>query len=331
MIELQQLQKVIEQRTVLEIDELYVADGEIAAVVGPSGSGNTVLLSLLTGQTRPTNGRLRIANCDPAADRLTFSQRVGVLFADDTLYATRSPRGNLAFHARLRGLPGARVDDVLAEVGLADHGRVKFDQLSSGLRRRLAFGVAILHRPAVLLLAEPFARCDDASIALFRQLIGRHAADGGATLILADTDSYLAPVCHTIYELDQGRIVAQRRPQEEAAAATLPFKIPVKLEDRVALVNPADILYVVVEDGRSFLQTQTDRLPTQFTLVELEQRLARSGFFRAHRAYLVNLQHVTEVIPYTRSSFSLRLDDAAGSKIPLSRDAARELRELLDY
>lgn len=331
MIELEGVQKVVEQRTVLDIEALRVEAGEIAAVVGPSGSGKATLLSLLSGQARPTGGSVRIANCNPAAEQQSLSQRVGVLFAEDALYTTRSPRNNLAFHARLRRLPGARVDEVLDLVGLADHGSAKFDELPSGLRRRLAFGVAILHRPPVLLLMEPFARCDDASISLLTRLIGRQAAGGGAALLLTTTDSYLEHLCHTIYELDQGRIVARRRPQEEGADSALPFKIPVKLEGRVALVNPADILYVVVEDGRSLLQTHSERLPTQFTLTELEERLARSGFFRAHRAYLVNLQHVTEVIPYTRSSFSLRLDDDAGSKIPLSRDAARELRDLFDY
>jgi ABC-2 type transport system ATP-binding protein len=59
--------------------------------------------------------------------------------------------------------------------------------------------------------------------------------------------------------------------------------------------------------------------------------LARSGFFRAHRSYLVNLQHVKEVIPYTRNSFSLRLDDPQNTEIPLSKSAAGELRELLGY
>ncbi len=331
MITLHKLQKVVEQRTVLDIEELLVEPGEIAAIVGPSGSGQADLLPLLTGQTRPTNGRIHIANCNPASERVAFSQQVGVLFAEDALYATRSARSNLAFHARLRGLPGSRVDEVLALVGLADHGGVKFDQLSSGLRRRLSFGVAILHQPTVLLLVEPFARCDDASISLLTQLINQQASNGRTVFILADTDSYLTHLCHTIYELEQGRIVAKRQPSEDADENALPFKIPVKLEGRVALVNPTDILYVEVEDGRSILQTTSERLPTQFTLSQLEQRLARSGFFRAHRAYLVNLQHVTEVIPYTRSSFSLRLDDAEGSKIPMSKEAARELRELLDY
>lgn len=331
MITLHKLQKVVEQRTILDIEQLVVEPGEIAAIVGPSGSGTADLLPLLTGQSRPTSGTVCIGEASPATDRTLFSQQVGVLFAEDALYATRSARGNLAFHARLRGLPGSRVDEVLALAGLGDHGGVKLEQLPSGLRRRLGFGVAVLHQPTVLLLVEPFARCDDASISLLSQLIQQQADEGGTVLILANTDTYLPSLCHTIYELDQGRIVAKRQPGEELDENALPFKIPVKLEGRVALVNPTDILYVEVEDGRSILQTTNERLPTQFTLSQLEQRLARSGFFRAHRAYLVNLQHVTEVIPYTRSSFSLRLDDAEGSKIPMSKEAARELRDLLDY
>jgi ABC-2 type transport system ATP-binding protein len=103
------------------------------------------------------------------------------------------------------------------------------------------------------------------------------------------------------------------------------------MEGKVALVNPTDVLYADADEGRAFLQTAEGRLATQFTLSELEERLSRSGFFRAHRGYLVNLQHVTEVIPFTRNSFSLRLDDADGTLIPLSKSAASELRDLLGY
>ena len=95
--------------------------------------------------------------------------------------------------------------------------------------------------------------------------------------------------------------------------------------------HAADILYADAESGRATLQTTEGRLPTQFTLAELEERLGRSGFFRAHRGYLVNLQHVKEVIPFTRNSFSLRLDDVDNTEIPLSKSAAAELKDLLGY
>jgi len=330
MIEITNLQKVIDQSTELDIDALEISPGEIAAVVGPTGSGKAILLEILIGQSRPTLGSARVKGLDPMADRDAFSRVVGVMFFEDGLYKHRSPLANLTFYGRLHGISKARARDVLEQVGLADRAKANLEKLPSGLARRLAFGRAILHDPSVLLLVEPFARCDEASIALLTKLMRKEADDGRALLIFADDSANLDSLCDKIHVLNQGRILETRTPKEESDAQ-LPFKIPVKMEGSVALVNPADILYADAEEGRAHLRTTQGRLPTQFTLAELEERLSRSGFFRAHRGYLVNLQHVTEVIPFTRNSFSLRLDDAEGTLIPLSKSAASELRDLLGY
>lgn len=330
MIRLKKIQKHDEQRTVLDIGRLEVNAGEVAAVVGAVGSGRLHLFRLLVGQERPSAGEIEVAGLTPHAAKAELGQQIGVVFAADTLYKQRSVANNLAFHKRLRGLPQERVTEVLNQVGLADQARTRVDRLSSSLVRRLAFGVALLHQPAVLLLEEPFARCDEATISLLSSLIQQQAEAKTAVLILSESPLHLDPLCHTIHTLEQGRVAHVAKPQEEQAAA-VPFKIPVKLEDSVVLINPADILFVEASGGRTLLRTTSDQFPTQFTLADLESRLARGGFFRAHRSYLVNLQHVREVISYTRSSFSLKLNDAAATKIPLSKDAARELRELLDF
>lgn len=330
MIQLDGLQKAIDQNPIVDIPSLRVKPGEVIALVGPPGSGQAALFDLLIGRSRPTLGTLRLGGCDPIADRDNFSRQVGVLFAEDTVYKHRSPHANLVFHCRLRGLPKARATEVLAQVGLADQAGAKVDKLPPGLVRRLAFGCAILHQPSVLLLVEPFTKCDEATISLMGQLIREQAEAGAAVLILADDDAHLRSVCDTIHILAQGRIVESYQPQAERRAE-FPFKIPVRMQSKVALINPGDILFALAREGRAYLHTAEGRLPTQFTLSELEQRLARSGFFRAHRGYLVNLQHVKEVIPYTRNSFSLILDDADETEIPLSKAAAGELRELLGY
>jgi ABC-2 type transport system ATP-binding protein len=329
VIEILGLQKVVEQNTLLDIAELTVASGEIAALIGSAGSGKSLLFDLLIGKTLPTAGSLRIADTDPR-QRESFSHLAGVLFFEDGLYPRQTSRQNLLFRARLYNLSKSRVDEVLSQVGLTDHAEVKAEKLSSGLARRLAFGRAILHQPQALILVEPFERCDEASITLLERLIRQQVAARVAVLILAADSTHLNALCDKIYLLNQGRVTESYHPQEEQQTA-LPFKIPVRLEGKVALVNPVDILFADAGDGRAFLQTREGRLPTQFTLSELEERLARSGFFRAHRSYLVNLQHVKEVIPYTRSSFSLRLDDNENTEIPLSKSAAGELRELLGY
>jgi ABC-2 type transport system ATP-binding protein len=330
MIDVENLQKIIDQRLVIDIKRLRVEEGEIAALVGRVGSGKDTLLDLLIGRSKPTLGALRLADVDPIDDHFAFSQRVGILFEEDALYQHRSPVANLVFACHLRGLPKSRAVDVLAEVGLADHANAKLNKLSSSLKRRLAFGRAILHAPQVLLLVNPFDRCDEATITLLQRLIRQCAEADVSILILADDTAHLLALCDVIYELERGQIVEVYEPEEEKSAQ-LPFKVPVRLEGRVALVNPSDILYALVKDGQAWLQTTTECLPTQFTLTELETRLARSGFFRAHRSYLVNLQRVKEVIPYTRNSYSLILDDAANTEIPLSKSSAGELRELLGY
>lgn len=330
MIVIRDLQKIIGGKTVLDIPDLTVQDGEIVALVGAAGSGKKVLLDLLTGRTRPSLGSVNLAGIDPGQEQERFSLLAGVLFAEDTIYKNLTPLANLTFHCRLRGLPEARARLVLASVGLSDAAHTRLSQLSSSQIRRLDFGRTILHTPRVLLMVEPFSRCDEATITLLSTLMRQQAHAQAAILCLASDATHLLNLADELYELNQGQIskLDQQRLEPEDR---LPFKIPVRYEDKVILFNPADILYASAEAGRATIITDSHQIPTQYTLTELEERLARSGFFRAHRGYLVNLQHVREVIPYTRNSFTLRLNDQKQTEIPLSKSAAGELKDLLKY
>lgn len=329
MIEIIRLQKVIENNTVLDISKIQVSPGEIISVVGPVGSGKKQLLDILIGKSQPTVGEIKIGHTTPF-NHDEFSRLVGVLFLDDGLYTRQTVQQNLAFQARLYNINKKRVLEVLNQVGLGDHAGVRVDKISSGLSRRLALGRAILHKPKLLILVEPFERCDVSSVQLLSRVFLEFAEDGVAMLILAEDLKNLNTICDKVYLLNQGKITEEYNPSE-VHQASLPFKIPVRYEGRVTLVNPVDILFADAGEGRAYLQTREIRLPTQFTLSELEERLSRSGFFRAHRSYLVNLQYVLEVIPYTRNSYSLRLNDKNNTEIPLSKAAAGELRALLGF
>ena len=330
MIELTELHKILDQGRVIDVPSLDVKAGEVAALVGPVDSGKDVLFQLLIGELHPTRGSVRLAGVDPYHERKAFSHLVGVLFLEDNLYKRFSVLGNLQFYCRLRRLPKTRAVEVLDQVGLADHASFNTEKLSPGLSRRLALGRAILNAPRVLLLAEPFAGCEQASVMLISQVVRKLAQAGTAILIFAQDGANLEHLCDIVYRMDQGRIIESFDPREQQQRQR-PFMVPARGEEKIILIDPADILYVFAQDDRAYLQTSEERLPTQFTLAELEKRLSRSGFFRVHRAYLVNLQQIKEVIPYTRDSFSLRLKDAAGTEIPLSKSAERELRELLRY
>jgi ABC-2 type transport system ATP-binding protein len=325
------LQKISGAHRVLEIDALTVLSGQVVGIAGPVGSGKGELLALLTGQSQPTAGEVRVCGLEPGRQRRAISEQVGVMFREPGLYERHSTRANLIFHANLRGLPAQRADEVLAEVGLLDQADTPAGKLPLNLAHQLAYGRAILHHPKVLLLVEPFSGCDTASCEIIAASIRQQAAAGVAVLIFAREGAGLARLCDNIYALDEGRLSRVEVPRDDSREH-LPFKIPARSEGQVVLINPADLLYASADEDQTSLHTlQGQEISSHLTMGELEERLARNGFFRAHRSYLVNLQRVNAIIPYTRDSYTLILDDAAKTEIPLSKNAAKELRELLGY
>ena len=107
-------------------------------------------------------------------------------------------------------------------------------------------------------------------------------------------------------------------------------KIPAKVNDRMLLFNPVEIDFIESEKGISSLSVRGEKFTCANTLNELENRLKHLGFFRCHRAYLVNLQRVREIVTWTRNSYSLILDDKNKSNIPLSKGRIDELKGILN-
>jgi len=330
MIEVKSLRRVVDSGPALAVDELRVGKGEAVGVVGAPADGRDALLDVLIGRVRPGSGQVVVAGLVPWKDRDELCRRIGVLFAQDALYERFSARQNLDFVRRLYGLPSGRVEETLRRVGLMDQADVPVQKLPPPFRRRIAFGRSIIHNPQVLLLEEPFAGADVESARLLSALILQEAERGAAVLILTEDLMELKRICKVVHFLEKGRIVESYSPQEGQEGAT-PFRIPARMEGRIVLLSPGEILYAYHRAGRTYLHTERGEFPTRFTLEELERLLRASGFFRAHRGYLVNLQRVREIIPYTRNSFSLVLNDSDGTEIPLSKLAARELQRLLGY
>lgn len=104
-----------------------------------------------------------------------------------------------------------------------------------------------------------------------------------------------------------------------------PARIPVQRDGRTVLVDPASIVYASAVRGYSYLNLADERLLVSFSLNELERRL-HGHFFRTHRSYLVNLDHVRELVPDYKGAFVLMMDDRQHSRVEVARRQARELR-----
>ncbi len=333
-LQVRQLEKAMEDRTVLSIDQLDVGAGEVVAVVGPVGSGKSLLIRLLCGELVPSGGNVVLDGHDihriPAA-----RARIGVLFEDDLLYERHTTLGNLEFHCDMRGLPRGRASKALALVGLSDQMKSRVLKLSKAAQRRLALARALLACPPLLLLDQPTLRTDLDTQALFARLIAQAAADGAAVLLTDEDLSWAGKCCTRVLELEDGRVAnSYQREADRGAVAPerlIPFKVPARKDDRVMLYDPGDLLYATSRDGKTILRTASEEAVTNLTLQELEARLAGRGFFKAHRAYLVNLQHIKAVVQYTRNSYTLQLNDAHETLVPLSKQSEKELQALLGY
>jgi heme exporter protein A len=162
-----------------------VPAGSTLAVFGPNGAGKTTLLKVLATLLRPHEGSVKVLGCELPSEAWKLRGQVGYLGHEPALYRSLSARENLVFAARLHGVEETRVDELLDAVGLARRAGDPIQEFSRGMRQRIAAARAVLHRPDVLLLDEPWSAVDPHAIALLEPLIGRAS---GATRILVTHD-----------------------------------------------------------------------------------------------------------------------------------------------
>jgi len=107
-------------------------------------------------------------------------------------------------------------------------------------------------------------------------------------------------------------------------------KLLIEEQHRLVLLDPAQILYAVRDDRFIQIHTLTETYSAKLTLQQLEEKLRAYPFFRTHRSYLVNLQYVSELVPWFNGAYNLRLKEGKGQQIPVSRSYARELLKRLE-
>jgi heme exporter protein A len=184
-IELQGLERRYGERVALAGVTVSVPRGATLAVLGANGAGKTTLLRVLAGLLRPHGGSARVLGAELPRERWKVPAQVGYLGHEPLLYRELTGRENLQYHARLHGVDGSRVAELLALVGMERRADEPLRELSRGMAQRLAAARAVLHDPSLLLLDEPRAHLDPAAAELLEPLIGRAS---GRTRVLVSHD-----------------------------------------------------------------------------------------------------------------------------------------------
>ncbi len=195
--------------------DLSVPLGQTLALLGPSGSGKSSLMAVLSGLERASSGTLEVAGADFAAldeDALAAARRgrIGIVLQAFHLLPTMTALENVMTPLELAGMEGARerAEQELAAVGLGHRLNHYPAQLSGGEQQRVAIARALAPRPPLVFADEPTGNLDAATGAAIMDLLFARRAETGATLVIITHDAALAQRCERVITLADGRIAS---------------------------------------------------------------------------------------------------------------------------
>ncbi|HUP47676.1 MAG TPA: ABC transporter ATP-binding protein [Thermoanaerobaculia bacterium] len=194
-----------------------IAAGEVFGFLGANGAGKTTAIRMLTGLLAPTGGEARVAGYDVATEAEKVKGAIGYMSQRFSLYEDLTVRENGRLYGGIYGLPTAeireRLEEMLARLGLEHAADTRVQALPLGWRQKLAFSVALLHRPRIVFLDEPTSGVDPITRRQFWELI-YEAAAGGTTLLVTTHYMDEAEYCDRVSIMVAGRIAAMGTPAE---------------------------------------------------------------------------------------------------------------------
>ncbi|PJG46707.1 ABC transporter [Sphingobium sp. LB126] len=199
--------------------DLSILKGESLAILGPSGSGKSSLMAILSGLERASGGDVRVAGIDYGPldeDALARARRgrVGIVLQSFHLLPTMTAVENVAVPLELAGFRDAfaRAANELEAVGLGHRLHHYPAQLSGGEQQRVAIARAVAPEPGIIFADEPTGNLDGATSGSIVELLFARREANGATLVIITHDPALAERCDRIVEMRDGLIIADRRP-----------------------------------------------------------------------------------------------------------------------
>ncbi|GAB4488612.1 MAG: ABC transporter ATP-binding protein [Thermodesulfovibrionales bacterium] len=217
MIEIRGLKKAFGRQQVLDGVDLKIGDGELTAIIGRSGGGKSVLLKHLIGLLRPDEGAIVIGGTDitsaPKADVDAVREKFGVVFQGGALFDSMDVYENVEFPLREKTkLPKSELNDrvlrALDDVGLKGMERKYPQEISGGMKKRVALARALVTEPSIVLFDEPTTGLDPIILSSIHRLIVKtHEKHGFTGIIISHDIPQIFDVADTVAMLYNGRII----------------------------------------------------------------------------------------------------------------------------
>jgi ABC-2 type transport system ATP-binding protein len=204
------------KKTAVDEVDLSIRPGEFYGLLGQNGAGKTTTIKTIVGLLRPTAGAVGIGEFNTWDSPTEVKSRIGVLPEEFILYERLTGAELLDFTAAMHGLGRAesrtRRDELLELLDLMADRSTMIGDYSRGMRKKVALGAAIIHRPPVLFLDEPFEGVDAVSARLIRNLL-QQAAQGGTTIVFSSHEMHLVEkLCTRIGIMVAGKLTIDDTP-----------------------------------------------------------------------------------------------------------------------
>jgi ABC-2 type transport system ATP-binding protein len=211
-IQVQDLHKNFGQVHAVQGISFDVQTGEILSLLGPNGAGKSTTISMLACLLEPTEGDALVVGHSIKREPMAVKSAIGVVPQEIALYEDLSARENLNFWGKMYGLRGEalkqRVDQVLEVIGLTDRQEGRVAKFSGGMKRRLNIGIALLHRPQVLIMDEPTVGIDPQTRRNILNSVQEFNRQGMTVLYTTHYMEEAQELSHHIAIMDQGKIIA---------------------------------------------------------------------------------------------------------------------------
>ncbi len=211
-IQVQDLRKAFGAIQAVDGVSFSVGRGEIFSLLGPNGAGKTTTISMLAGLLRPDTGDATLLGNSITKQSARARAALGVVPQDVALYMDLSARENLSFWGKMYGLRGKalsrRIDEVLEVIGLADRQKGRVGSFSGGMKRRVNIGVALLHKPPVVIMDEPTVGIDPQSRRHILDAVKELRGRGMTVLYTTHYMEEAEELSDRVAVMDKGRIIA---------------------------------------------------------------------------------------------------------------------------
>lgn len=186
--------------------------GEVLGLLGPNGAGKSTSMMMIAGLLKPDSGTISILNQQYDGRDHSLKRHLGLVPQDLGIYPELNAIENLHFFGQLYGLRGTdlknRTEEVLQQIGLTDSAHRASGNYSGGMKRRLNFGIALMHRPSILILDEPTVGVDPQSRSHLLDCVRSQAEAGVGVIYASHYMEEVQAICERVAIVDNGRVLA---------------------------------------------------------------------------------------------------------------------------